>query len=161
MNNLRTPTKKRLAESEHTSVEDTDGYDTDATELASPYDIEKQRVWEGEYKKQKLNKQNKEYEGRQLIPDIISPTIILDRKTENPFYIKNSKGELETVTSANIRSGNTFYNKDGEPIVPEFLLFNDEKGGKLRKKTRHLRKKLKKSRKSRKSRKFRKSRKHK
>jgi hypothetical protein len=160
MSDLRTPTKKRSLESDHTSVEEDDGYDTDATVITSPYDIEKQRVWEREYKKEKLDRQNEEYERRQLIPKDISPTIILDRKTENPFYIKNSEGELETVTSANIRGTNAFYNKDGEPIVPEFLLFSDEKGGKLRRKTRRLRKKSKKSRR-RKNKKSRKSRKYK
>jgi hypothetical protein len=160
MSDLRTPTKKRSVDSDRTSVEEDDGYDTDATVLASPYDIEKQRGLEREYNKEKLHRQNREYERRQLIQESISPTIILDRKTENPFYIKNSEGELETVTSANIRDTNTFYNKDGEPIVPEFLLFDGEKGGKIRRKNRRT-KKAKKSKKIRKSRKSRKSRKYK
>ena len=160
MSDLRTPTKKRSLESDHTSVEEDDGYDTDATVIASPYNIEKQRLWEREYKKEKLDRQNQEYDRRQLVQDIVAPTVILDRKTENPFYIRNSEGELETVTSANIRTSNTFYNKDGEPVVPEFLLFSDEKGGKLRRKTRRLRKKSKKS-KRRKNKKSRKSRKYK
>ena len=150
MSDLKTPTKKRSAESDHTSVEEDDGYDTDTTIPASPYDIEKQRVWEREYKKEKLDKQNQEYERRQLMPSYeISPTVIVDRKTENPFYIKNAEGQLETVTSANIRSDNTFYNKDGERIVPEFLFFDNEKGGKIRRKTRRLRKKSRKNKKSR------------
>ena len=159
MSNLRTPTKKRSVDSDYTSVEE-DGYDTDATVLASPYNIEKQRGLEREHNRERLNRQNREYERRQLIQETISPTIILDRKTENPFYIKNSEGELETVTSANIRDTNTFYNKDGEPIVPEFLLFNDETGGKIRRKYRKS-KKAKKSKKTRKSRKLRKPRKYK
>ena len=163
MSDLRTPTKKRPVDSDRIGAEEDDGYDTDATEFASPYNIEKQRIWERESKKQKLDRQNEEYERRrQPTSEIISPTIILDRKTENPFYIKNSEGELETVTSANIHYTNTFYNKNGEPIVPEFLLFNDEKGGKIRRKTRRLRKKSRKSRrKNKKSRKSRKSRKYK
>jgi hypothetical protein len=161
MSDLRTPTKKRPVDSDNTSVEEDEGYDTDATVLASPYNIEKQRGLEREYNKEKLNRQNREYERRQLIQqETISPTIILDRKTENPFYIKNSEGQLETVTSTNIRDANTFYNKDGEPIVPEFLLFGDEKGGKIRRKHRRT-KKAKKSKKTRKSRKLKKSRKYK
>lgn len=166
MDNIpKTPMKKRPAESGHTSVEDTDddGYDTDSTEIASPYDIDKQRVWEREYKRERLDKQNQEYERRQLMPQQpISPTVIVDRKTDNPFYIKNAEGQLETVTSANIRNGNTFYNKDGEQIVPEFLFFDNEKGGKSRRRRRKTRRIRKKSRKSiRKNKKTTRNRKHK
>lgn len=162
MSDLGTPpTKKRSVDSDRNNTEEDDGYNTDATVMASPYNIEKQRGLEREYNREKLHRQNREYERRQLIQqETISPTIILDRKTENPFYIKNSEGKLETVTSANIRDTNTFYNKDGEPIVPEFLLFNDETGGKIRRKHRKS-KKAKKSKKTRKSRKSRKSRKYK
>ena len=152
----KNPTKKR-SELDYTTSED--GYETDATVIASPYNIEKQRVWEREYKKEKLDRQNEEYERNQLLQDFVPPTIILDRRTEQPFYIKNSQGVLETVTSANVRSGNnTFYNIYGEQINPEFLDFTGELGGKIRRrKTRRLRKKLRKSR--RKNKKSRKSRK--
>jgi hypothetical protein len=161
MNNLRTPTKstkKRSIESDHTSVEEDDGYDTDATVLDSPYDIEKQRELEREYNKKRFNRQNEEYERRQLLPDAVDSTVILDRKTDKPFYIKNSEGILEVVTSASIRNGNTFYNSDGQQITPEFLDFSREIGGKLRR-IRRLRKKTRKSRKTKKSRKSRRVRK--
>lgn len=161
MNNLRTPTKstkKRSLGSDHTSVEEDDGYDTDATVLDSPYDVEKQRELEREYNKKRLNRQNREYERRQLLTDTVPPTVILDRKTEEPFYIKNSEGILEVVTSENIRNGDTFYNKDGRQVIPEFLDFSKELGGKLRR-IRRLRKKTRKSRKAKKSRKSRKVRK--
>jgi|LauGreSBDMM110SN_4_FD.fasta_scaffold00768_3 hypothetical protein len=153
----KTPPTKKRSELDYTTSED--GYETDATVVASPYNVNEQRELERQYKRQQFDRQNEEYERNQLLQDFVPPTIILDRKTENPFYIKNSEGELETVTSANIRGTNTFYNIDGEKIVPEFLLFSDEKGGKLRRKTRRLRKKSKKSR--RRSKKSRKSRKYK
>ena len=101
----------------------------------------------------------KNMRGNQLLPDFVPPTIILDRRTEQPFYIKNSEGILETVTSANVRNGNTFYNIYGEQINPEFLDFTGEFGGKVRRKTRRLRKKIRKSR--RKNKKSKKSRKYK
>jgi hypothetical protein len=159
MNNLRTPKKKRSTESGNTSPED-DGYDSDTTVIASPYNVDEQRQLERQYKKQKLDTQNEEYARNQLLPDTVSATVILDRKTEQPFYIKNSEGILEVVTSSNINSSNnTFYNKDGEQINPTLLDFTGELGGKIRRrKTRRLRKKSKKSRKpkkkSRKSRKY-------
>jgi len=153
----KTPTKKR-SELDYTTSED--GYDTDATVIASPYSVDKQRELERQYKRQQFDRQNEEYERNQLLQDFVPPTIILDRRTEQPFYIKNSQGVLETVTSANVRNGNnTFYNIYGEQINPTLLDFADERGGKLRRrKTRRLRKKSKKSRKpkkkSRKSRKY-------
>jgi len=156
---MNTPTKKRSTESGSTSAED-DGYDSDTTVIASPYNVDEQRQLERQYKKQKLDTQNEEYARNQLLPDTVSATVILDRKTEQPFYIKNSEGILEVVTSSNINSSNnTFYNKDGEQINPTLLDFAGEHGGKIRRKTRRLRKKSKKSRKSKK--KSRKSRKHK
>lgn len=159
MNNLRTPKKKRSTESDSTTGEE-DGYDTDATIQASPYNVDEQRQLERQYKKEKLDTQNEEYERNQLLPDTVAPTVILDRKTEQPFYIKNSEGILEVVTSSNINSSNnTFYNKDGEQINPTLLDFADERGGKLRRKTRRLRKKSRKSR--RKNKKSKKSRKYK
>jgi len=159
MNNLRTPKKKRSTESGSTSAED-DGYDSDTTVIASPYNVDEQRQLERQYKKQKLDTQNEEYARNQLLPDTVSATVILDRKTEQPFYIKNSEGILEVVTSSNINSSNnTFYNKDGEQINPTLLDFADERGGKLRRKTRRLRKKSRKSR--RKNKKSKKSRKYK
>jgi hypothetical protein len=153
-----TPPKKQTDDSDHMSAEE-DGYETDATVVASPYNVNEQRVWEREYKKEKLNRQNEEYERNQLLPDFVPPTVILDRRTYKPFYIKNSEGVLETVTSANLRNGNIFYNEDGEQINPEVLDFTSELGGKIRRKTRRLRKKVRKSR--RKNKKSRKSRKHK
>jgi hypothetical protein len=158
MNSLRTPKKKQSDESDHTSAEE-DGYETDATVIASPYSVDKQRELERQYKRQQFDRQNEEYERRQLLPDFVPPTIILDRRTEQPFYIKNSEGILETVTSANVRNGNTFYNEDGQQINPEFLDFIGEFGGKVRRKTRRLRKKIRKSR--RKNKKSKKSRKYK
>jgi len=158
MNSLRTPKKKQSDESDHTSAEE-DGYDTDATIIASPYSVDKQRELERQYKRQQFDRQNEEYERNQLLPDFVPPTIILDRRTEQPFYIKNSEGILETVTSANVRNGNTFYNEDGQQINPEFLDFTGEFGGKVRRKTRRLRKKIRKSR--RKNKKSKKSRKYK
>ncbi len=153
----KTPTKKR-SELEYTTSED--GYETDATIIASPYSVDKQRELERQYKRQQFDKQNEEYERNQLLPDFVPPTIILDRRTNKPFYIKNSEGILETVTSANVRNGNnTFYNIYGEQINPEFLDFTGELGGKVRRKTQRLRKKLRKSR--RKNKKSKKSRKHK
>lgn len=153
----KTPTKKR-SELDYTTSED--GYDTDATVIASPYSVGKQRELEHQYKRQQFNRQNEEYERNQLLSDFVPPTIILDRRTEKPFYIKNSEGVLETVTTANVRNGNnTFYNIYGEQINPEFLDFTGEHGGKIRRKTRRLRKKSRKSR--RKNKKSRKSRKHK
>lgn len=154
---MNTPTKKR-SELDYTTSED--GYETDATVVASPYNVDEQRELERQYKRQQFDRQNEEYERNQLLPDFVLPTIILDRRTEKPFYIKNSEGILETVTSANVRNGNnTFYNIYGEQINPEFLDFTGEHGGKIRRKTRRLRKKLRKSR--RKNKKSRKSRKHK
>ena len=152
----KTPTKKR-SELDYTTSED--GYETDATVIASPYSVDKQRELERQYKRQQFDRQNEEYERNQLLPDFVPPTIILDRRSNKPFYIKNSQGVLETVTSANVRSGNnTFYNIYGEQINPEFLDFTGELGGKIRRrKTRRLRKKLRKSR--RKNKKSRKSRK--
>ena len=158
MNSLRTPKKKQSDESDHTSAEE-DGYETDATVIASPYSVDKQRELERQYKRQQFDRQNEEYERNQLLPDVVAPTVILDRKTENPFYIKNSEGILETVTSANVRNGNTFYNEDGQQINPEFLDFTGEFGGKVRRKTRRLRKKIRKSR--RKNKKSKKSRNYK
>ena len=152
----KTPTKKR-SELDYTTSED--GYDTDATVIASPYNVDKQRELERQYKRQQFDRQNEEYERNQLLPDFVPPTIILDRRTEQPFYIKNSEGILETVTSANVRNGNTFYNEDGQQINPEFLDFTGEFGGKVRRKTRRLRKKIRKSR--RKNKKSKKSRKYK
>ncbi len=158
---MNTPTKKatkKRSELDYTTSED--GYDTDATVVASPYNINEQRELERQYKRQQFDRQNEEYERNQLLTDFVPPTIILDRKTEQPFYIKNSQGVLETVTSANVRNGNnTFYNIYGEQINPEFLDFTGEHGGKLRRKTRRLRKKLRKSR--RKNKKSKKSRKYK
>ena len=157
---MNTPTKKRPQGSqEYTTSED--GYDTDATEIASPYNVNELRELEQQYKRQQLDRQNEEHERNQLLPDFVLPTIILDRRTDKPFYIKNSEGILETVTSANVGNGNnTYYNIYGEQINPEFLDFTGEHGGKIRRKTRQrLRKKSKKSRKSKK--KSRKSRKHK
>ena len=154
---MNTTTKKR-SELEYTTSED--GYDTDATEIASPYNVNELRELEQQYKRQQLDRQNEEHERNQLLPDLVLPTIILDRRTDKPFYIKNSEGILETVTSANVRNGNnTYYNIYGEQINPEFLDFTGEHGGKIRRKTRRLRKKSKKSRKSKK--KPRKSRKYK
>jgi uncharacterized membrane protein YcfT len=151
----KTPTKKR-SELDYTTSED--GYETDATVIASPYSVDKQRELERQYKRQQFDRQNEEYERNQLLPDFVPPTIILDRRTEQPFYIKNSQGVLVTVTSANVRNGNTFYNIYGEQINPEFLDFTGELGGKIRtRKTRRLRKKLRKSR--RKNKKSKKSRK--
>ena len=151
----KTPTKKR-SELDYTTSED--GYETDATIIASPYSVDKQRELERQYKRQQFDRQNEEYERNQLLPDFVPPTIILDRRTEQPFYIKNSEGILETVTSANVRNGNTFYNEDGQQINPEFLDFTGEFGGKVRRKTRRLRKKIRKSRRknkqSKKSRKY-------
>lgn len=158
MNSLRTPKKKQSDESDHTSAEE-DGYDTDATIIASPYSVDKQRELERQYKRQQFDRQNEEYERNQLLPDFVPPTIILDRRTDKPFYIKNSEGVLETVTSANLRNGNIFYNEDGEQINPEVLDFIGEFGGKVRRKTRRLRKKIRKSR--RKNKKSKKSRKYK
>ena len=153
----KTPTKKR-SELDYTTSED--GYETDATVVASPYNVNEQRELERQYKRQQFDRQNEEYERNQLLSDFVPPTIILDRRTEKPFYIKNSEGILETVTSANVRNGNnTFYNIYGEQINPEFLDFTGEHGGKIRRKTRRLRKKLRKSR--RKNKKSKKSRKHK
>jgi len=152
----KTPTKKR-SELDYTTSED--GYETDATVVASPYNVNEQRELERQYKRQQFDRQNEEYERNQLLPDFVPPTIILDRRTEQPFYIKNSEGILETVTSANVRNGNTFYNEDGQQINPEFLDFTGEFGGKLRRKTRRLRKKIRKSR--RKNKKSKKSRKYK
>ena len=152
----KTPTKKR-SELDYTTSED--GYETDATVIASPYSVDKQRELERQYKRQQFDRQNEEYERNQLLPDFVPPTIILDRRTEQPFYIKNSEGILETVTSANVRNGNTFYNIYGEQINPEFLDFTGEFGGKVRRKTRRLRKKIRKSR--RKNKKSKKSRKYK
>jgi hypothetical protein len=153
----KTPTKKR-SELDYTTSED--GYDTDATVIASPYSVNEQRELERQYKRQQFDRQNEEYERNQLLPDFVPPTIILDRRTEQPFYIKNSEGILETVTSANVRNGNnTFYNIYGEQINPEFLDFTGEHGGKIRRKTRRLRKKLRKS--GRKNKKSKKSRKYK
>ena len=155
---MNTPTKKRPQDSqEYTTSED--GYDTDATVIASPYSVNEQRELERQYKRQQFDRQNEEYERNQLLQDFVPPTIILDRRTEQPFYIKNSEGILETVTSANVRNGNnTFYNIYGEQINPEFLDFTGEHGGKIRRKTRRLRKKLRKlgrkNKKSRKSRKY-------
>ena len=158
---MNTPTKKttkRRSELDYTTSED--GYDTDATVIASPYSVDKQRELERQYKRQQFDRQNEEYERNQLLQDFVPPTIILDRRTEQPFYIKNSQGVLETVTSANVRNGNnTFYNIYGEQINPEFLDFTGELGGKILRKTRRLRKKLRKSR--RKNKKSRKSRKYK
>jgi len=157
---MNTPQKKRISrESDYTTSED--GYDTDSTVLASPYDIEKQRVWERENKKRKLDRQNEEYERRQLLRDVVPPTVVLDRKTNQPFYIKKSEGVFEIVTTANIRNSNIFYNKDGQQINPVFLDFTNESGGKLRRKTQRIRKKSRKSRKPRKSRKSKNSRKYK
>lgn len=154
---MNTPTKKRSQDyPEYTTSED--GYETDATEIASPYNVGEQRELERQYKRQQFDRQNEEYDRNQLLPDFVPPTIIVDRKTEQPFYMKNSEGVLETVTSANIHNGNTFYNIYGEQINPEFLDFTGEHGGKIRKKTRRLRKKSRKSRrKNQKSRKSRKS----
>ena len=156
---MNTPTKKRPQDSqEYTTSED--GYDTDATVAASPYNVSELRELEQQYKRQQLDRQNQEYEERQLDQDFVLPTIIINRITNKPFYIKNSEGILETVTSANVGNGNnTYYNIYGEQINPEFLDFTGEHGGKIRRKTRRLRKKSKKSRKSKK--KSRKSRKHK
>lgn len=160
MNNLRTPKKKRSTESDSTTAEEDDGYGSDTTVIASPYNVDEQRQLERQYKKQKFDTQNEEYARNQLLPDTIASTVILDRKTEQPFYIKNSEGILEVVTSSNINSSNnTFYNKDGEQINPTLLDFADERGGKLRRKTRRLRKKSRKSR--RKNKKSKKSRKYK
>jgi hypothetical protein len=123
--------KKRPIDSDHTSEEE-DGYDTDATlPASSPYNREELRELEREYNRKKLERQNREYERRQLLPNVVAPTVILDRKTNREFYIKNSEGELETVTSANIRSGNTFYNEKGQQITPQFLDFTGETGGKI------------------------------
>jgi|UniRef100_A0A6C0CW18 hypothetical protein len=153
----KTPTKKR-SELDYTTSED--GYDTDATVIASPYNVNEQSELERQYKRQQFDRQNEEYERNQLLPDFVPPTIILDRRTNKPFYIKNSEGILETVTSANVRNGNnTFYNIYGEQINREFLDFTGELGGKVRRKTRCLRKKLRKSR--RKNKKSKKSRKYK
>ena len=158
---MDTPTEKttkKRSELEYTTSED--GYDTDATVAASPYNVNEIRELENQYKRQQLVRQNQEYEERQLLPNFVAPTIILDRRTNKPFYIKNSEGILETVTSANVGNGNnTYYNIYGEQINPEFLDFTGEHGGKIRRKTRRLRKKSKKSRKSKK--KSRKSRKYK
>jgi len=158
---MNTPTKKttkKRSELEYTTSED--GYETDATVAASPYNVSELRELEQQYKRQQLDRQNQKYEERQLDQDFVAPTIILDRRTDKPFYIKNSEGILETVTSANVRNGNnTYYNIYGEQINPEFLDFTGEHGGKIRRKTRRLRKKSKKSRKSKK--KSRKSRKYK
>ena len=157
---MNTPTKKRSQDSsQYTTSED--GYETDATEIASPYNVGEQRELERQYKRQQFDRQNEEYERNQLLPDVVLPTIILDRRTDKPFYIKNSEGILETVTSANVRNGNnTYYNIYGEQINPEFLDFTGEHGGKIRRKTRRLRKKSKKS-KRRKNKKSKKSRKYK
>ncbi len=104
------------------------------------------RELEQQYKRQQLDRQNQKYEERQLDQDFVAPTIILDRRTNKAFYIKNSEGILETVTSANVGNGNnTYYNIYGEQINPEFLDFTGEHGGKIRRKTRRLRKKSKKS----------------
>lgn len=156
---MNTPTKKRPQDSqEYTTSED--GYDTEATVAASPYNVNEIRELEHQYKRQQLDRQNEQHERNQLLPDFVAPTIIIDRITNKAFYIKNSEGILETVTSANVRNGNnTYYNIYGEQINPEFLDFTGEHGGKVRRKTRRLRKKSKKSRKSKK--KSRKSRKHK
>ena len=107
---MNTPTKKRPQDSqEYTTSED--GYETDATEIASPYNVNELRELEQQYKRQQLDRQNEEHERNQLLPDFVLPTIILDRRTDKPFYIKNSEGILETVTSANVRNGNnTYYN---------------------------------------------------
>lgn len=155
---MNTPTKKR-SELDYTTSED--GYETDATVAASPYNVNEQRELERQYKRQQFDRQNEEYERNQLLPDFVPPTIIVDRRTDKPFYIKNSEGVLETVTSANIRNGNNiFYNIYGEQINPEFLDFTGEHGGKIQRKTRRrIRKKLRKSR--RKNKKSKKSRKYK
>lgn len=157
---MNTPTKKRPQDSqEYTTSED--GYDTDATVAASPYNVDELRKLEQQYKRQQLVRQNQEYEERQLVQDFVLPTIIINRITDKPFYIKNSEGILETVTSANVGNGNnTYYNIYGEQINPEFLDFTGEHGGKIRRKTRRLRKKSKKS-KRRKNKKSKKSRKYK
>lgn len=157
---MNTPTKKRPQDSqEYTTSED--GYDTDATVAASPYNVNELRELEQQYKRQQLDRQNQEYEERQLDQDFVAHTIILDRRTNKAFYIKNSEGILETVTSANVGNGNnTYYNIYGEQINPEFLDFTGEHGGKIRRKTRRLRKKSKKS-KRRKNKKSKKSRKYK
>jgi len=149
---MNTPTKKRSQDSsQYTTSED--GYETDATEIASPYNVGEQRELERQYKRQQFDRQNEEYERNQLLQDFVPPTIIVDRRTEQPFYIKNSEGILETVTSANVHNGNnTFYNIYGEQINPEFLDFTGEHGGKIRKKTRRIRR-YKKTRKTKKSRK--------
>ncbi len=161
MNNLRTPEKKRTSDSDHTSAEEDDGYGSDTTIIASPYNVDEQRQIERQYKKQKLDTQNEEYARNQLLPDTVSATVILDRKTEKPFYIKNSEGVLELATSSNIHSSNSsFYNEDGEQINPTLLNFTYERGGKLRRKTRRQRKKSRKSmRKNKKSKKSKKSKK--
>ena len=137
MDDLRTPTKKRPLDNDY-------GYDT---ELASPYDVEKEKEWYIQNMREKIQRQNDDYDRRQMLPyDNPPPTVILDRITDKPFYKKNSNGELEIVTSANIRKGDIFYNEDGEEIIPEFLDLTNEGGRKLR------RKKSKKSKKSKKRR---------
>lgn len=160
---MNTPTKKttkKRSELDYTTSED--GYDTEATVAASPYNVNEIRELEHQYKRQQLDRQNEQHERNQLLPNFVAPTIILDRRTDKPFYIKNSEGILETVTSANVGNGNnTYYNIYGEQINPEFLDFTGEHGGKIRRKTRRrLRKKSKKS-KRRKNKKSKKSRKYK
>ena len=81
----------------------------------------------------------------------LSPTILLDRKRNIPFYHRDGK----PVTSANYIPGNTYY-QNGEPFVPDmegYVPRQLEFGGKRRRKT--LRKTKRKTRKTRKTRRHR------